>query len=126
MPPRKRAVPKRTKTRKPARKVVRVRARKAAKAAPPPPTIAGVFTMISLKPGFLDLLLTDMNSALESVRLDLPPAEREALYNMLTATYHVTGAELLKIVRDWPARRVLPPPPPWAPNMIVNRIPENP
>lgn len=116
MPQKRKAVRKRAPGRKAARKALSVKVRKTARIAPPPPTIEGVFQMISLKPEFLDQLLTDMNGALDTQHLDLPPAERESLQTMLKTTYHLTGAEILRIVRDWRTRRVLPPPPPWAPS----------
>lgn len=116
MPQKRKAVRKRAPARKAVRKAISVKVRRTTRLAPPPPTIEGVFQMISLKPEFLDQLLTDMNGALDAQHLDLPPAARESLQTMLKTTYHITGAEVLRIVRDWPTRRVLPPPPPWAPS----------
>jgi hypothetical protein len=106
--------PARKTARKPVRKPTRKSAPRAAKAKPPEPTIAGVFELISTRPGFLDQLLTDMNAALEAAHLDLPVTDRDALRAMLEATYLVTGAEVLRIFQTWRAIRVAPPPPPWS------------
>jgi hypothetical protein len=106
--------PARKTAKKPVRKPVGKPVRRPEKTKSPEPTIAGVFELISTRPGFLDHLLTDMNGALEAAHLDLPLADRGVLREMLEATYMVTGAEVLRIFQSWRAIRVAPPPPPWA------------
>lgn len=110
---------KRTPARKTAKKPVRKPVRRAKKTKHIEPTIAGVFVLISTRPGFLDQLLTDMNAALEAAHLNLPVVDRDLLRSMLEATYMVTGAEVLRIFQTWRAIKVPPPPPPWSISSIV-------
>jgi len=114
MATKKKTAPKRSPARKSVRKPVRKTVRRTAAAVPPPPTIAGVFKLISTRRGFLDQLLTDMNAALDAAHLDLPTAERDTLQTMLNATYQVTGAEVLRMFDTWRSLKVAPPPPPWS------------
>jgi hypothetical protein len=112
MASKKKTAGKRSPARKSAKKAVRKTVRKTV--VVPPPTIAGVFQLVSTKRGFLDKLLTDMNVALTSAKLELPPADRESLQKMLTATYQMTGADVLRIFDTWRSLKVAPPPPPWS------------
>jgi len=80
--------------------------------------INDVYKLACTDEKFLDALLTNADSALEKVRLNLPEPDRKKLKEMLEEKMTVTGGDLMKYTHSFynslmKSTNPPPPPPPW-------------